>query len=244
MANERLRAAILQSGATEAELAELTAVDPKTVERWVGGRVPHRRHRFALARHLRVEEDFLWPQARTPDQIAGASESEIVTIYPHRWAVPREVWGQLFDTAEEEIGVLVYSGFFLADDGGLRSLLERKASEGVEIRLLFGDPDSDAVAARGVEEGIADSLAAKVRNSLTVLRPMTRVEGIEIRLHETPLYNSLYRADHQLLVNCHIFGVPAADAPVLHLRRVHGGDMVKTYLESFDRVWAASRPLE
>ena len=95
MANERLRTAILASGANESELADLTGVDPKTVERWVGGRTPYRRHRFALARRLGADENYLWPQARSNEELADASESEILTIYPHRWAMPREALGQI-----------------------------------------------------------------------------------------------------------------------------------------------------
>ena len=57
-------------------------------------------------------------------------------------------------------------------------------------------------------------------------RPLRDVDGIEFRLHRTVLYNSIYRADDQLLVNTHIYGFPAAQAPVFHLRRVAGGDMV------------------
>jgi hypothetical protein len=39
------------------------------------------------------------------------------------------------------------------------------------------------------------------------------VENIEIRLHRTVLYNSIYRDDEQLLVNQHTYGIPAAQAP-------------------------------
>ena len=244
MANERLRTAILASGANESELADLTGVDPKTVERWVGGRTPYRRHRFALARRLGADENYLWPQARSNEELADASESEILTIYPHRWAMPREALGQLFDDAEEQIGILVYSGLFLTDDGGLRALLARKAREGVSVRILLGDPASPAVALRGQEEGLGGDFPAKVRNAISRLRELAEVDGVQIRLHGTTLYNSLYRADDQLLVNCHIHGIAAESAPVMHLRQLHGGDMVKTYLQSFDRVWAASRPLE
>jgi transcriptional regulator with XRE-family HTH domain len=244
MANDRLRAAILTTGVTIAELAELTGVDPKTVERWVGGRLPYRRHRYAIASKLGQDEDYLWPHSRSADEIAGASESEIVTVYPHRWAVPRETLGQLFDDAEEEIGILVYSGFFLTDDGGLRSLLARKAAAGVDVRILLGDPASPAVALRSQEEGLGEDYPAMVRNAISRLRQIQELEGVEIRLHGTTLYNSLYRADDQLLVNCHIYGTPAESAPVLHLRQLHGGDMVKTYLQSFERVWAGSRPME
>ena len=33
-------------------------------------------------------------------------------------------------------------------------------------------------------------------------------------------------------------------APVLHLRRVAGGGMVSTYLDSFEHVWDGATPLE
>jgi transcriptional regulator with XRE-family HTH domain len=50
MANERLRAALLQSGLSVAVLAEEIGVDPKTVERWITqNRIPYRKHRFAVA---------------------------------------------------------------------------------------------------------------------------------------------------------------------------------------------------
>lgn len=75
-------------------------------------------------------------------------------------------------------------------------------------------------------------------------QPLRRVDGVELRLHRTVLYKSIYRADDQLLVNTHIYNSPAAQAPVLHLRRVAGGDMVATYLESFERVWDDATPLE
>ena len=61
--------------------------------------------------------------------------------------------------------------------------------------------------------------------------------------HSTVLYNSIFRADDEVLVNTQIYGVPASDAPVMHLRRLEGGKMVATYLESFETVWALSHPL-
>jgi len=63
-------------------------------------------------------------------------------------------------------------------------------------------------------------------------------------LHRTMLCNSIYQGDDQLLVNTHVYGTPAANAPVLHLRKVAGGNMVATYLASFERVWAQARPVE
>ncbi|GGO82304.1 helix-turn-helix domain-containing protein [Nonomuraea cavernae] len=244
MANERLRAALLQRGVSIAQLAQAIEVDPKTVERWVTkGRAPYRKHRFAVASYLEAEETYLWPEALTRDQVASASESEIVTVYPHRWAVPRDVWGRLFSAASAEIGVLVYSGLFLADDTGIVRMFGDKADTGVKVRILLGDPDCAEVAQRGADEGIDDGMAAKIRNVLVLSRPLIGRANVEFRLHATVLYNSIYRADDQLLVNTHVYGVPAGNAPVFHLRKVIGGDMVTTYTESFERVWDRARPI-
>lgn len=244
MRNERLRTALLERGITPAELAEALDVDPKSVERWISGRTPYRRHRYAVAAHLGVDEAYLWPDALTRDQVASAAENEIINIYPHRWTVPSDLWRNLFDAAEHEIDVLVFSGLFLAEDAGIQRIFRRKAESGAKIRILLGDPDSDVVAERGADEGTDEGMAARIRNAVVFYRPLREVDGIEFRLHSTVLYNSIYRADGQVLVNTHIYGCPAFQAPVLHLRRVAGGDMVTTYLESFDRVWDGAIALD
>jgi transcriptional regulator with XRE-family HTH domain len=244
MPNDRLRTAMLERGITPMELATELQVDPKSVERWVKGRTPYRRHRYAVAAHLGVDETYLWPDALTADQVANASESEIINVYAHRWAVPSDLWRNFFDDAEQEIGVLVYSGLFLPEDAGIQKIFRRKAEAGASVRILLGDPDSEQVAQRGIDEGIDHGMAARIRNAIVLYRPLRGVDGIEFRLHRTVLYNSIYQADDQLLVNTHIYNFPASQAPVLHLRRIAGGDMVTTYLESFERVWDGAVPLE
>ncbi|MEU8814939.1 helix-turn-helix transcriptional regulator [Actinoplanes sp. NPDC048796] len=243
MPNERLRSAMLQRGITPAALAEALKVDPKSIERWISGRLPYRRHRYAAAAHLGVDEVYLWPEALGADQVASASESEIINIYPHRWTVPSELWRNFFDNAESEIGVLVYSGLFLSEDAGVRRIFRKKAEAGARVRILLGDPESEVVAQRDSDEGI-ESLAAKIKNAIVMYRPLLSIEGVELRLHRTVLYNSIYRADEQLLVNTHIYSFPASEAPVFHLRRVAGATMVSTYAESFEHVWDAATLLE
>jgi hypothetical protein len=45
-----------------------------------------------------------------------------------------------------------------------------------------------------------------------------------------------------MLVNTHLYGTPAAYAPVLHLRRLGGGgELFDNYLASFNRVISRSR---
>jgi transcriptional regulator with XRE-family HTH domain len=244
MPNDRLRTAMLERGVTPAELAAELQVDPKSVERWLKGRTPYRRHRYAVAAHLGVDETYLWPDALTLDQVANASETEIINVYPHRWTVPSELWRNFFDDAEREIGVLVYSGLFLPEDAGIMRVFRKKAEAGATVRILLGDPDSEPVMQRGADEGIDQAMPARIRNAIVLYRPLRGLDGIEFRLHRTVLYNSIYRSDDQLLVNTHIYNFPASQAPVLHLRRVAGGGMVNTYLDSFQRVWDGATPLE
>lgn len=68
-------------------------------------------------------------------------------------------------------------------------------------------------------------MAAKIRNALVLYRPLIQTENVEFRAHGTVLYNSIYRADDQVLVNTHVYGFPAPHAPVWHLRKVAGGEL-------------------
>lgn len=238
--NDALRGALAAAGLEQVDVAARLSVDPKTVERWIAGRLPHPRNRAAVAQLVGIDAERLWPTdsgARKRGRFGG----EVRAIYPHRFAVPRETWLRLFDGAETEISILVYSGLFLAEDSGVTKLLTEKARAGVRVRIVLGDPDSREVAHRGEEEGIGDSMAARVRNALALLANVAEVESLGLRLHKTILYNSIYRADSELFVNPHIYGVAAPSAPVLHLRQTGESSMVAVYLASFERVWAESR---
>src|ERR1039457_1930598 len=187
MPNERLRAALRERGFTPATLGEELGVDHKTVERWIAGRLPYRKHRYEMASRLRMDEAYLWPDALSREQVAAASDSEVLAVYPHRSDVPRDTWGRLFNSAEREIGVLVYSGLFLAEDSGLQKIFAAKAGTGVQVRILLGDPASPQVADRGADEGVDDAMAAKIRNALMLYRSLNGTEGVEFRFHSTVL---------------------------------------------------------
>lgn len=244
MANERLRDALLRNGLDLEHVANATSVDPKTVERWITkGRTPYPRHRRTIAAMVRETETYLWPDAIAPERKVEIGGSELVKLYPHRYDVPADIWERLIDAAEEHIELLNYSGMFLTDNPVLIKRLRTKAEAGVKIRLLVGDPASRAVARRSDEEGIGKgTLAAKVRNALAFFKPLDGVPGVTVRCHGTTLYNSIYRFDDDMLVNTHVYGFMAAHAPLMHLRRLSGGDLFETYSESFDNVWNTAKP--
>jgi hypothetical protein len=162
-------------------------------------------------------------------------------VYPHRWAIPREVWKRFFESAEHEIAVLAYSALFLAEDAGILAIIADRARNGVRVQLALGDPESANVALRGQEEGIGDAMPAKVRNALALYRAALKGENVEIRMHETVLYNSLYRTDDKLMVNQHTYGLPAAHSPVFCYRATNDTDMLTAYLTTFERIWPTSR---
>ncbi|MFV2109405.1 XRE family transcriptional regulator [Micromonospora sp. LOL_015] len=245
MANGRLREAILNAGLTPLSLAERVGVSPKTAERWITlNRVPYPRHRHAIAGLLKERESYLWPNAASPERVARVAESEVVHVYSRRSAVPYDLWRRLIEQSSERIGILVYAGLFLPElvPTLIRDLQER-ALAGVDVRLLLGNPESEAVAQRGAEEGIGDAIAGKVRNVMAFYNQLQDVPGVHARFHSTTLYNSIYRFDNEMLVNTHAYGFPAAHAPVFHLRRLSGGDLFDTYADSFDRVWSSAAPI-
>jgi transcriptional regulator with XRE-family HTH domain len=243
MVNESLRQALLRARLRENDVAARLGVDPKTVRRWLNGRLPYGHNRAALAELVGADEGDLWPSAGGRLALRSRPE-ELGTVYPHRWAVPRDVWVQLFGSAKREIAILAYSALFLAEDAGILRILADKGRAGVVVRVALGDPEGQNIAERGEEEGIGDAVAAKVRNALLLYRAaLDGVKNVEVRLHQTVLYNSIYRADDRLLVNQHTYGAPAAQAPVLCLSNTSGGEMARLYLDSFDRVWGGSAQL-
>jgi transcriptional regulator with XRE-family HTH domain len=237
--NERLRNSIAAAGLTVNSMAHDVGVDPKTIARWITqDRIPHPRHRRAAAALVRAEETYLWPALVTEKVAQFATSAELITLYPHRGAVPGYLWLALAEAAQNAIDVLAFAGLFLWDGyPDLPGLLAAKAKAGTRIRVTLGDPESQALRLRGKEEGIDDALSARVHMSLTYLRQAMKTPGVEVRLHGTTLYNSIYRFDDQLLVNSHAYGAPAAQSPVLHIRRLPGGRLFSHYQESFERVW-------
>lgn len=144
----------------------------------------------------------------------------------------------LIAQARERIDILVYAAVFLHEAyPRLNDLLRERAEDGCAVRIALGDADSENVQLRGTEEKFGHGIESRCRLALMHYRPLLGVPGIELRTHGTTLYNSLYRADGQMLVNAHVWGVNAYGAPVWHLRRNADGGIFDTYAESFNAVW-------
>ena len=239
MANERLRTSIAASGRDCQGVAEAVGVDPKTVERWIQqDRVPHRAHRRATASVLGKDEAFLWPSLLGDPQTIAAGAAEVLCVYPSRGAVPMDQWLALITGAHQELTLLSYAGLFLLDNHpDLTTLLAERARAGVNVRILLGDPTAPSVRLRGEEEGIGQDMQGRVRLSHRYLQPVLGTPGLQVRVHSTTLYTSIYRSDATMLVNMHMYGSGAPANPVMHLQQVAGGRLFDSYLRSLDAVW-------
>lgn len=245
MANELLRTSIHAAGLTVQELSEKIQVDPKTIERWITkSRLPHRANRQQVALALNQDEATLWPDAFVATDAATRPEGEPNPIYPSRGSVPASTWVSLIENAHESIDILAFAASFLNDAvPNFINLLQERAEAGVHIRLLFGDPHSQAVAIRGKEEGIGESLADRCRLTWKYIADLDQIHGIDMRQHSCTLYASLFRFDEDLLVNNHIFGMAASQNPILHLKNTPGSDLSQRYLTSFEFVWHQAKQI-
>jgi transcriptional regulator with XRE-family HTH domain len=242
--NERLRTAMLRAGVDAVDLAEAVGVDPKTVDRWMRGRVPHHRSRVLVAHHLREQEETLWPTVR-PDQSPGSEvTAEVLGAWAHRADIPTELWLALLDGARERIDLLGYAYPFLFEMAPrITAGLVNKCVEGVRIRVAIADPDCVHVTERDSLEQLNGTLPGRIRLALNWLADLSTTSGATIGLHQVHLYNSVFRFDNQMIVTPHMFRVHGYQHPALHLRRLSPYGLFESYAEQFQQIWDTTRPL-
>jgi transcriptional regulator with XRE-family HTH domain len=238
--NKPLLASIEASGLTREELARRCEVNAKSIWMWTHrGQIPHMRTQLVAAEALGVNRTFLWPE--TFRQAAITSAAEEVANYVNRGQVPADLWTGLARRATERICVAVYAGLLWFESSpGLLDVLKDRADNGVKVNIALGDPDSPAVQLRGQDEGI--NMSARIRNTMKFIEPVVGYPGIEIRQHGTTLHNSMYIFDDVMLVNTHIYGVPACNAPVRHFQRFSAGSYFDLYKNSFECIWSQTQP--
>ncbi|TDP96221.1 XRE family transcriptional regulator [Labedaea rhizosphaerae] len=175
------------------------------------------------------------PMTPTP---AANVPPEFVALYAHRADTPNELWLKLLKGANERIDLFANASLFLPEDNPEAiEVIKAKAGSGVKVRILLGDPKSEAAKLRGYEEQLFDGIPGRIQMALAYYKPLVGIDGVEFRLQATSLYNSIFRYDDEMLINQHIYGAYGYIAPILHLRKQPGADMFDTYMKSFDRVW-------
>lgn len=234
MVNHRLRGAMLNAGLTSAALASAVEVDAKSVARWITEeRLPYPVTRTKVAQLLHQEETYLWPTLLQDSDACAVAAAEVERVWSTRSSISSQTWHALFSRAGERLDILVYAGAFLIETLDLADVLSWKASRGIRVRVLVGDPESDAVRVRAEELSTA-WLPGRCRSTLDYLY---NVSGIGLRTHGATHYVSLFRFDDVILANTHAYGTWACHAPVIQLRRASSGRLFDFYERSFERVW-------
>jgi Domain of unknown function (DUF5919) len=242
--NDRLRLAMAAASMEPESLARKVGVDPKTVGRWIGGRVPHPRHRWKICDILGQAEQYLWPEI-----LQGASgvlhTSEIVSAYAHRADVPSQLWNGMLEGARRNMDLLGYSmSFFPEQHSQLARTLQEKCASGLKVRIALADPESAEVAARDGLERLGGTLPTRIRATVVHLESLFSNSGVEIHFHSVPLYNAVYRFDDQMLVTPYLYRLRGYQHPVLHLKRLGPAGIFEAYAQQFEAIWAESIPVE
>lgn len=243
MENKRLLQAMMAAHVGIEEITAVTNVDPKTVQRWLKGRVPHARHRWKVAELLKERDDYLWPPENV--ETSTVHTSEILAAYAHRSDVPPSAWWHLFQQAQQQIDLLGYAMQFLPEQHAhFIDLLKEKAAKGCKIRVTLADPTCYAVQLRDEEEQLGGTLPARIQATLHHFRSFRHCNGIEIRYHSTNLYNSIFRSDNTMFVTPHLYGLHGSKAPLLYLRSLNSDGLFANFAAHFEAVWATAKQLE
>jgi hypothetical protein len=229
--NEPLCRALVRARLTEDDVAARLEVDPKTVRRWLEGRVPYLRHRWALAAMTGEDETDLWPQLRAD----RTRPKEVVAIYPSRDAVPSGVWLRLYCSARHDIGILARDGYFVAEMPGVLTVLAERARAGVRVRICLADPVAPFL--RNDTGQPVGEPPARREGQPEQYASLTADGAAELRRYQVEQYAMICYADSQFLVSQHVYGIPAGQVPVLHLQRTSPSDMTTAYMDSFERAW-------
>lgn len=243
--NDALRQAMAQARMTDRQLADSCGVDVKTVGRWITetGRVPHARHRWAVCEALGEDEGVLWPTALRK-AIKLGPDREIVSVYPYRSSCPASLWRSLITKAEHELAFAGYTNYFLwLEQARFGSTLRRKAEKGCRVRFLLGDPDSDLTISREQDEGVALTLATRIRVTLAELEKIIGQSGIDARYSGGHAHLSVFRFDDDMIVTPLLTHNVGHDAPTLHLRRQQEDGIFDRFASHVEELWTRGTPV-
>ena len=243
MSNERLRLAMARAGFSVEAAARKTGVDPKTVQRWMAGRVPHPRHRWALSDAVGEDEEYLWPGASGVAMTGSSAGAEMVAAYAFRSDLDTGHWWNLITSATRQIDLLGYTLYFLPQQHpSLVEVLKEACADGCRVRICIADPDSEHVRMREEEEQEPITLRARISSSLKALEPLFDTKGADIRFQRAALYNSVFRFDDEMLVTPHLYATPGHAAPLMHMRRLGPNGLFSRFAAHFEGIWADSAP--
>ena len=242
--NTRLQTAMRTARADVDAVARVAGVDPRTVQRWLNGRVPHARHRWAVAKLLGDEEGRLWPAGRRELAPGAEATAEVVAAYAHRADIPIGTWATLIESARQRIDLLGYAHLFLPEQHlDLSSRIEKACAAGCRVRIMFADPDGAGVRDRDALEQLSGTLPARIGMAMAYFHGLDAVSGVQIHVHDVHLYHAIYRFDDEMIVTPHLMGAHGPQHPALQLQRLGPDGIFASFADQFERVWRETREI-
>ncbi|WP_344012837.1 XRE family transcriptional regulator [Streptomyces thermospinosisporus] len=180
--------------------------------------------------------------------VKAGPDREIVSVYPYRSACPKAVWAELVEQAKQEILFAGYTNYFIfLEQPHFHLTIQRKLDQGVRVRFLLGNPESETTRAREAVEDTPLSVSTRIRIAQDNLAKVTAREGLEVRYSaEEDAANhvglSVFRFDHDALVCTHLARLVGHDSPMLHLRKRDEHGMFDRYAEHAEELWDRAAP--
>jgi hypothetical protein len=218
-----LRAALTAAGLQPGVLADLVAVDERTVRRWLAGGTPYARHRRKLARALDTTEHALWPELTTGPRgdatVVAPPVADTIIAHTKVHASDTPTTQTLIASALTRVDLIDTTGD-LARQSELIDLLISKARDGCQVRILVSAPDRS-------------------------LAPLLATPGIEICLSELDEQPVIHRADDHTLAWLTLRTTGDDDqAPVLLDVRHDGAPGTFARLaDHYERAWELAQPI-
>ena len=211
-----LRARLGEAGLTVEEFADIVGVDPKTVQRWLDGRTPYRRHRATIARALDTSEHELWPDSIPAGDPANVSQEtrsrgDVVASWGTADEDTAPDPGELLVADAGPVDVLDPGRRLLVDDRLIAALIEA-AGESSLVRVLVDLPGRELV-------------------------PLIGVAHVELRVIDDATGPGLLRAGGRMLAFLDLPGALDQARPLLELRATSEAGLFARYLDHVNDLW-------
>ena len=244
MANERLRTAMAAAQVDLDAIIEATGVDPKTVQRWMNGRTPlpaTDRTSSSWSARTRPTCGRISPTGADAGQQA---DPEFDPLSAHRADVPANSGRHLFTrrACNRRPGLR-------RDVPARAATRPQQRTPGEKGRPRLRDsrcarrPRRRRVKTRGDDEHFGPRHRLALPGGVAALSAADRsTVGQTSTLHDTTLYNSIYRFDDELLVNAHLYGDNAYARPSFTCAARRRSALLRTTAVVRRRLGAGSTP--
>jgi hypothetical protein len=121
-------------------------------------------------------------------------------------------------------------------------LLASRIHRGTRLRICIGEQETPSARATSALQG--DSGTTCCGDAVLALVSELWPHGsVTVRVCGGVVYNTICRADNELLAAQHAYGIDPRRGSVILLNNVGAAGMFAAYTGSFDRAWATARPV-